>query len=44
MILIAEMKTMLRPVGFVENSRTLVPRAGVDGEEAYRPALSLKRR
>ena len=40
----AEMKTMLRPVGFVENSRTLVPRAGVDGEEAYRPALSLKRR
>ncbi len=39
-----EMKAALRPVGFVKDSRTLVPRAGVEGEEAYLPTLSLKRK
>jgi len=32
-----------RPAGWVENSRTLLPRPGVEGEEAYAPTLSLKR-
>ncbi|MDG2487679.1 MAG: sulfatase-like hydrolase/transferase [Roseibacillus sp.] len=39
-----EMKAALRPVGFVKDSRTLVPRAGVEGEEACLPTLSLKRK
>ena len=32
-----------RPVGIAENPRTLVPRPGVEGDEAYAPTLSLKR-
>jgi arylsulfatase A-like enzyme len=32
-----------RPVGIATNPRTLVPRPGVEGEEAYRPTLSLPR-
>jgi arylsulfatase A len=32
-----------RPAGWVEDSRTLLPRPGVEGEEAYAPTLSLKR-
>ena len=31
-----------RPVGLVQNPRTLVPRPGVKGEEAYKPTLSIK--
>ncbi|MCP3696655.1 MAG: sulfatase [Planctomycetaceae bacterium] len=30
-----------RPVGIAKNPRTLAPRPGVEGEEAYRPTLSL---
>jgi len=33
-----------RPVGIAKNPRTLLPRPGVEGEEAYAPTLSLKRR
>ncbi len=33
-----------RPVGVAENPRTLVPRPGVDGEEGFRPTLSLPQR
>jgi len=33
-----------RPVGVDENSRTLVPRPGVEGDEGYLPTLSLPRR
>ncbi len=32
-----------RPVGIAENPRTLVPRPGVEGNEAYAPTLPLKR-
>ena len=32
-----------REVGVAKNPRTLVPRPGVDGEEGYRPTLSLPR-
>ena len=31
-----------RPVGLAKNPRTLVPRPGVVGEEAFRPTLDLK--
>jgi len=31
-----------RPVGLAKNPRTLVPRPGVEGEEAFRPTLDLK--
>ncbi len=31
-----------RPVGIDKNSRTLVPRPGAKGEDAYRPTLSIK--
>jgi arylsulfatase A-like enzyme len=31
-----------RPVGHAKNSRTLVPRPGAKGEDAYRPTLSIK--
>ena len=31
-----------RPVGNDKNSRTLVPRPGAKGEDAYRPTLSIK--
>ena len=33
-----------REVGVAQNPRTLVPRPGVEGEEAYAPTLSLGRR
>lgn len=39
-----EMREAHRPVGFVKDSRTLVPRAGVEGDEAYQPTLLLKRK
>jgi len=32
-----------RPVGKLASSRTLVPRPGVEGEEGFRPTLSLKK-
>lgn len=32
-----------RPVGIEKNSRTLVPRPGIKGEEGFRPTLSLPR-
>ena len=32
-----------RSVGIAKNPRTLLPRPGVEGEEAYRPTLSLER-
>ena len=31
-----------RPVGIEKKSRTLVPRPGAKGEDAYRPTLSIK--
>jgi len=31
-----------RPVGVAKNPRTLLPRPGVEGEEAYAPTLSLR--
>lgn len=37
-----EMVRNSRPVGVAKNSRTLVPRPGVEGEEGFRPTLSLK--
>jgi arylsulfatase A-like enzyme len=37
----ADLAENSRPVGFAENSRTLVPRPGVEGEEGYLPTLSL---
>jgi len=40
----ADIKKHSRPVGVVRNSRTLVPRPGVEGEEGYRPTLSLPRK
>ncbi len=40
----ANIKAHSRPVGVVKNSRTLVPRPGVEGEEGYRPTLSLPRK
>ena len=33
-----------RPVGVVQNPRTLVPRPGVEGEEGFRPTLSIPRK
>ena len=36
--------TVCRPVGIAKNPRTLLPRPGVEGEEAYTPTLSLGRR
>jgi hypothetical protein len=40
----AELGKGMRPVGVVKNSRTLVPRPGVKGEEGFRPTLSLKKK
>jgi len=37
-----ELAANSRPVGLVRNPRTLVPRPGVKGEEAYKPTLSIK--
>jgi arylsulfatase A-like enzyme len=37
-----DLKKNSRPVGLAKNPRTLVPRPGVKGEEAFRPTLDLK--
>ena len=34
-----DLKKNSRPVGVAKNPRTLVPRPGVEGEEAYVPTL-----
>ena len=34
-----DLKKNSRPVGVAKNPRTLVPRPGVEGEEAYKPTL-----
>ena len=34
-----DLKKNSRPVGVAKNPRTLVPRPGVEGEEAYTPTL-----
>ncbi len=39
----AEIARNKRPVGKVANPRTLVPRPGVEGEEGYRPTLSIRK-
>jgi arylsulfatase A-like enzyme len=39
----AEITANARPVGVAKNPRTLLPRPGVEGEEAYAPTLSLPR-
>jgi arylsulfatase A-like enzyme len=39
----AEIREHSRPVGVVQNPRTLLPRPGVEGEQAYAPTLSLKK-
>jgi arylsulfatase A len=39
----ADLAANSRKVGVAKNARTLVPRPGVDGEEGYRPTLSLPR-
>jgi len=39
-----DIKNNSRPVGIASNPRTLVPRPGIEGEEGYRPTLSLPRR
>ena len=39
---VADIKANSRPVGIAPNSRTLVPRPGIEGEEGYRPTLSLQ--
>jgi len=38
----AEIKAHARPVGLAPNSRTLVPRPGIAGDEGFLPTLSLK--
>ena len=40
----ADIKENSRPVGLASDSRTLVPRPGVAGEEGYLPTLSLQRK
>jgi arylsulfatase A-like enzyme len=39
----AEITKNARPVGVAKNPRTLLPRPGVEGDEAYAPTLSLPR-
>ncbi len=39
-----EIKKNARPVGVARNPRTLVPRPGVEGEAAYVPTLSIKKK
>jgi arylsulfatase A len=39
---VADIKANSRPVGIAPNSRTLVPRPGIEGEEGYLPTLSLQ--
>jgi arylsulfatase A len=38
----AEIRAHARPVGLAPNSRTLVPRPGVEGDQGFLPTLSLK--
>jgi arylsulfatase A-like enzyme len=40
----AEIRKTARPVGVAHNPRTLLPRPGVEGEEAFAPTLSLKKK
>lgn len=40
---VADISKNSRPVGVASNPRTLVPRPGVEGDEGYRPTLSLPR-
>jgi arylsulfatase A len=40
----AEVAKNKRPVGKVATSRTLVPRPGVDGEEGFKPTLSIRKK
>ena len=39
----AEIRDNSRPVGVARNPRTLLPRPGVEGQEAFQPTLSLKK-
>jgi arylsulfatase A len=39
----AEIRENSRPVGIALNPRTLLPRPGVEGDEAFAPTLSLKK-
>ena len=39
-----EIQKNARPVGIAKNPRTLLPRLGVEGEEAYAPTLSIKKK
>jgi hypothetical protein len=39
-----EIRNRSRPVGVAQDPRTLLPRPGVVGEEAFAPTLSLKRK
>ncbi len=41
---VADIKANSRPVGIAPNSRTLVPRPGIEGEEGYLPTLSLQKK
>jgi hypothetical protein len=38
-----EVEKNKRPVGVATNPRTLVPRPGVEGEEGYRPTLTIRK-
>jgi len=38
-----DMQQQARTPGMVENSRTILPRPGVEGEKAYKPTLSIDR-
>ena len=40
----ADIRKNARPVGIAKNPRTLLPRPGVEGEQAFAPTLSLKRK
>jgi len=40
----AEIRSNSRPVGVARKPRTLLPRPGVEGEEAFAPTLSVKKR
>ena len=39
---VVDIEANSRPVGIASNSRTLVPRPDIEGEEGYRPTLSLQ--
>ncbi len=40
----AEIRENSRPVGIAQDPRTLLPRPGVEGDEAFAPTLSLKKK